>query len=230
MRFTKVRLAGTVAVIALAIPAAASAVFTDVPPGAFYADSVAWAADNGITNGKTPTQFAPEEAVTRGQMVTFLQRYNDNVVEPALADVAPAAPTTIVMNHGTGNLVPDADNPPTSVDARVNGTDVSGDGVALTSISGPTAMGQTGYVLESIEVCIGSVTIGGQLARVEVWEGGATSTRIADVPLDVRVQGCTTIPVNNDVDGGVTVAFHVGTDEFESLRVVGLTSNWRAAG
>lgn len=226
MRFTKFRLAGAVTVIALVIPAAASAVFTDVPPGAFYADSVAWAADNGITTGKTPTQFAPEEAVTRGQLVTFLKRYNDNVVEPALGA---ATPGTIVMNHGTNNLVADSDDPPTSVEPRVNGTDISGDGVALTSISGPTAMGTTGYVLESIEVCIGSVTIGGQLTRVEVWEGGPSSTRIANVALDARVQGCSTVPVNNDVDGGIGVAFHVGSDTFESVRIVGLTSTWTAA-
>lgn len=226
MRFTKFRLAGAVTVIALVIPAAASAVFTDVPPGAFYADSVAWAADNGITTGKTPTQFAPEEAVTRGQLVTFLKRYNDNVVEPALGA---ATPGTIVMNHGTNNLVADSDDPPTSVEPRVNGTDISGDGVALTSISGPTAMGTTGYVLQSIEVCIGSVTIGGQLTRVEVWEGGPSSTRIANVALDARVQGCTTVPVNNDVDGGIGVAFHVGSDTFESVRIVGLTSTWTAA-
>lgn len=87
MRVTKIRIAAAIAVVALAVPAAASAVFDDVPDGAFYAAPVAWAADNGITTGKTATTFAPDAAVTRGEVVTFLKRYNDNVVDAALAEL-----------------------------------------------------------------------------------------------------------------------------------------------
>ena len=48
--------------------------FTDVPANAYYAKAVAWAVENGITNGMTATMFAPDETCTRGQSVTFLYR------------------------------------------------------------------------------------------------------------------------------------------------------------
>ena len=48
--------------------------FTDVPVSAYYAKAVAWAVENGITNGMTATMFAPDATCTRGQSVTFLYR------------------------------------------------------------------------------------------------------------------------------------------------------------
>ena len=48
--------------------------FTDVPASAYYAKAVAWAVENGITNGMTATEFAPDATCTRGQSVTFLHR------------------------------------------------------------------------------------------------------------------------------------------------------------
>ena len=48
--------------------------FTDVPASAYYAKAVAWAIENGITNGMTETMFAPNATCTRGQSVTFLYR------------------------------------------------------------------------------------------------------------------------------------------------------------
>lgn len=48
--------------------------FTDVNLRKFYTAPIAWAVDNGITTGKSVQKFAPEEACTRGQMVTFLWR------------------------------------------------------------------------------------------------------------------------------------------------------------
>ena len=53
--------------------------FTDVAKGAFYYDSVYWAAENMITNGTTPTTFEPGAVCTRGQIVTFLYRYMEEV-------------------------------------------------------------------------------------------------------------------------------------------------------
>ena len=48
--------------------------FADVPAGSYYAKAVAWAIENGITNGLTETTFAPDATCTRGQGVTFLYR------------------------------------------------------------------------------------------------------------------------------------------------------------
>ena len=48
--------------------------FTDVPAGKYYSDAVAWAVENGITNGTTATTFSPDDACNRGQIVVFLWR------------------------------------------------------------------------------------------------------------------------------------------------------------
>lgn len=49
--------------------------FTDVPAGQFYTEAVAWALETGITNGVSATQFAPEKALSRQELVTMLYRY-----------------------------------------------------------------------------------------------------------------------------------------------------------
>ncbi|MCI9375678.1 MAG: S-layer homology domain-containing protein, partial [Oscillibacter sp.] len=48
--------------------------FTDVPDNAYYKDAVLWALENGVTTGVTATEFRPNAACTRGQVVTFLWR------------------------------------------------------------------------------------------------------------------------------------------------------------
>ena len=55
--------------------------FSDVPASAYYAKAVAWAVENGITNGMTETTFAPNATCTRGQSVTFLYRALGKKVE-----------------------------------------------------------------------------------------------------------------------------------------------------
>lgn len=53
---------------------ATSSVFTDVDSSASYFKYVVWAYDTGITTGKSATEFAPNEPVTREQLVLFLYR------------------------------------------------------------------------------------------------------------------------------------------------------------
>lgn len=48
--------------------------FVDVVNGAYYADAVLWAAQNGVTSGTSVTTFAPDMVCTRAQIVTFLYR------------------------------------------------------------------------------------------------------------------------------------------------------------
>lgn len=55
-------------------PAASGSSFGDVAAGAYYADAVAWAVANGITNGTSGSTFSPDMAVSRAQAVTFLYR------------------------------------------------------------------------------------------------------------------------------------------------------------
>ena len=50
-------------------------VFTDVAADQYYANAVAWAAQNGIVAGIDATTFAPNNAITREQMAAILYRY-----------------------------------------------------------------------------------------------------------------------------------------------------------
>ncbi|MBQ7935086.1 MAG: bacterial Ig-like domain-containing protein, partial [Clostridia bacterium] len=52
-----------------------SAGFSDVSAEMWYAEEVAWAAQNGIANGVGDNRFAPEDIITREQFVTMLYRY-----------------------------------------------------------------------------------------------------------------------------------------------------------
>ncbi len=54
--------------------ASAPAGFADVGENAYYADAVAWAVENQITNGISETRFAPNQKCTRAQIVTFQHR------------------------------------------------------------------------------------------------------------------------------------------------------------
>ena len=49
--------------------------FDDVASGAWYADAVTWAAENGIVNGVSDTEFAPNVNITREQLAAILYRY-----------------------------------------------------------------------------------------------------------------------------------------------------------
>ena len=49
--------------------------FSDVETGTWYTDAVAWAAQNGIVNGVSDTQFAPGDDITREQLAVILYRY-----------------------------------------------------------------------------------------------------------------------------------------------------------
>ena len=56
------------------VPAVVASAFGDVAPGAWYAESVDWAVENGITTGVGNGRFAPGDTCTRAQVVTFLWR------------------------------------------------------------------------------------------------------------------------------------------------------------
>lgn len=51
-----------------------SAGFADVAASSYYADAVAWAVANGITDGTGATTFSPDTQCNRAQIVTFLYR------------------------------------------------------------------------------------------------------------------------------------------------------------
>ena len=62
---------------ALSAKASGKAEFSDVPADSYFADAVAWAAANGVTEGIGGGLFGSDNDCTRGQIVTFLYRaYN----------------------------------------------------------------------------------------------------------------------------------------------------------
>ena len=56
-------------------PEAGEHSFADVAEDEYYADAVAWAAENDIVNGYSDTVFAPEKAMSREEMAVVLYRY-----------------------------------------------------------------------------------------------------------------------------------------------------------
>ncbi len=56
-------------------PVCGSASFSDVSSGKYYAQAVAWAAENGIVSGYSASRFGPENAITREQLAAVLYRY-----------------------------------------------------------------------------------------------------------------------------------------------------------
>ncbi|MBU0668065.1 S-layer homology domain-containing protein [Patescibacteria group bacterium] len=72
----------TGALLTLGIVFAQGAVtkFPDVDYNAYYGDSVDWANTTGIVLGYSNGNFGPSDAVTRAQLVTILQRYDNQLV------------------------------------------------------------------------------------------------------------------------------------------------------
>ena len=63
--------------------------FTDVAPGAWYYNAVAWAYYNDVTSGTSATMFTPNAAITRQQLVTFLYRYTVKYAPEFTGNTAP---------------------------------------------------------------------------------------------------------------------------------------------
>ena len=130
---TMSKLAIAVLAVVMLVPATAMAthVFTDVPDDKFYAAPVEWAFDNDITTGKTPTSFAPDDNVTRGESVTFLKRYEDNIVAPADAELQDQIDALEANTASTSDLADKADADHSHDDRYVVGEALDGGQLVL---------------------------------------------------------------------------------------------------
>ena len=107
------RLAVGVVAAAVALTAAAVALaqgigtFRDVPDNHYARDAVQWASQNSITYGcRDGTYFCPERTVNRAESVTFLHRYNNNVIsrlESRIRALESGSVRTPDSNTGFGN-------------------------------------------------------------------------------------------------------------------------------
>ena len=75
--------------------------FTDVMPGTWYYNAVAWGYDKDIVSGMSATTFAPDGLITREQMAVLLYGYTESMRRPTSAaqhrstasPMPPASPT-----------------------------------------------------------------------------------------------------------------------------------------
>ena len=108
-------------------PVCGSASFSDVSSGKYYAQAVAWAAENGIVSGYSASRFGPENTITREQLAAILYRYaaykgydvsvlasltgyadNNLVTGYAKTPFAWAVQTGIISGTGANRLSPSA--------------------------------------------------------------------------------------------------------------------------
>ncbi len=95
--------------------------FSDISGDSWYADSVAWATENGITTGYSEDQCGPNDSVTREQFAVMLWRYAgspttgnqtlnftdaDQANDYALEALSWAAANGILNGYGDGRLDP----------------------------------------------------------------------------------------------------------------------------
>lgn len=89
-------------------PTSASTSFADLgSASAYYYKAVLWAVENKITNGTSDTAFSPNAIVNRGQVVTFLYRYEkaSSTAGDAFNDVAASAYYAPAVNWAVANKI-----------------------------------------------------------------------------------------------------------------------------
>lgn len=88
-------------------PRSAENPFTDVNGGAYYADAVLWAVEQGITGGTAATTFSPDSGCTRAQAATFLWRASGSPAagESNFSDVADSAYYADAVDWAVANSV-----------------------------------------------------------------------------------------------------------------------------
>lgn len=107
-------------------PQTGKCAFTDVESGSYYENAVAWANENGIVSGISEECFAPNEPITREQMVAIIYRYaafkgydittssntsytdNDNISDYAKNAVIWAAEKFVMTGNTDGSFAPKA--------------------------------------------------------------------------------------------------------------------------
>ena len=62
------------AMLTYSVTALAASGFSDVSEGAYYAEAVTYASENGLISGTAPEQFSPDMTLSRGMLATMLWR------------------------------------------------------------------------------------------------------------------------------------------------------------
>jgi S-layer family protein len=186
---TRTKLALAILTVALLVPTTALAthVFDDVPDDKFYAGPVDWAATNNITTGKSPTSFAPDDNVTRGEAVTFLKRYDDNIVQPAFdALLTPVAVAYLEPTGGTNVTVTGTVGLTATYNTSADKITVSLTGMSLSPTSSvvlvtPIRINSTSATEDrSVQTFFNSGSV-----EITVWDSSVGGPLISDVAITI---------------------------------------------
>lgn len=140
--------------------------FTDVPDSHIFADSINWMDENGITAGCSPTEYCPEDGVTRGQMARFMENLAGNLTAEISGLEAEVDALQTVVEGSLGSLLwaesinGDFDSAPTpqlelsaGVNRIVGSMTNTGpeDGIDVFSIVVPADLQLTGVIVASLD-------------------------------------------------------------------------------
>ena len=107
------------AMLTYSVTALAASGFSDVSEGAYYAEAVTYASENGLISGTAPEQFSPDMTLSRGMLATMLWRNEGQpqVAPSTFSDVKSesyyanaigwAAENGIVSGYGENRFGPD---------------------------------------------------------------------------------------------------------------------------
>jgi hypothetical protein len=155
----------TATVVALAlsmlVPASALAGYASFKDGPFgvHEDGVAWLAGSGVTAGCTPSEYCPDDEVTRAQMATFMHRLSGHAegVAPAVdaATVEGRSAEDLEVVNGFTRVVEEQRRIDSVVEVEARcpeGTEALGgggmiDGLFAQYMGGPTADGAGWFVV-----------------------------------------------------------------------------------
>jgi hypothetical protein len=149
--------------------------FTDVLASSPFCPDVTWLATYGVTKGCAPSQFCPNENVTRLQMAAFMHRLGNN---PAFVNGGNAFGTTAVLGP--------TDNQPLELqvaNARALRIEPPGD----TSVAAPNIIG--GSPVNSVAAGVSGATIAGGGWRESFCGLSGTSPCANSVTLDFGTVG-----------------------------------------
>lgn len=231
----------TALVLGMLVPVAANAAagFTDVDDASPFVSDIKWLADTGVTQGCNPPandRFCPKDYVTREQMAAFLHRLADNQVVDAgtlngLTDTAFMTHGFITTgNGGTGWL--EHASPPSTVSRNGVDTTVSGDGMMVLPLTGPTSINGVTYELRMIDFCFTKFSGDAYIDNVAVYRQNvnASSTTIMNASLDRSLTGCWIYEVRDLVNQGASIVVKTGGSSTDTIRLGSVRAFWMLEG
>ena len=135
--------------------------FTDVDPGAWYAEAIIWCRENGIMSGTSDTEFSPETSMTRAMFAAVLHRaagtpagtgekiFTDNVPGSWSYDaVIWAAENNVLSGYGDGRF--GSDDPVTREQAAAILHRYAGSPDARISLTAADASAISSYAVSAV--------------------------------------------------------------------------------